>query len=158
MILYAAIAGLFGMMGYIVYFASLDNPELEKVEIELAKVELLEVNNLENRATLEISFLVKNPSEKTFTVPNITYDLFANGNLIGSSQYSTEDISMPGRAAFYAGVELHLKNKFQLVLSDNNAQEYQAIINGEVLQYSSKGVITVETAWALIEKDFESSM
>lgn len=145
-------------MGYIVYFASLDNPELEKVEIELSKVELINVNNLENRATLEISFLVKNPSEKTFTVPNITYELFANGKSLGSGQYSTEDIAMPGRAAFYSGVEIPLKNRFQLILSDDIAQEYQAIINGETLQYSSEGVITVETAWSLIEKDFQSSM
>ena len=37
-ILFAAIGGLLAIMGYFVYFASLDNPELEKIEIELAKL------------------------------------------------------------------------------------------------------------------------
>ena len=120
MILFAAIGGLLALMGYFVFYASLDNPELEKIEIELASVDLIDVNSVENRATLETSFLIKNPSEKTFTIPIISYELFANGNSIGTGQYSTEDIPMPGRAAFYPGSEIELKNFFQLILSDNN--------------------------------------
>ena len=67
-------------MGGFVYYASLDNPQLEQVEIELSNVELLDVNTVENRASLQTTFLVKNPSEKTFTVAVITYELFANGD------------------------------------------------------------------------------
>jgi len=84
MIVYAAIAGLFGMMGIIVWYASLDNPELEQVEIKLLNVEVKDVNKIENSAKLEITFLVKNPSEKTFTVPIIGYQLYADGQLLGS--------------------------------------------------------------------------
>ena len=158
MILFAAIGGLLALMGYFVYYASLDNPELEKIEIELASVDLRDVNSIENRATLEISILVKNPSEKTFTIAIMSYELFANGNSIGTGQYSVVDIPMPGRAAFYPGSEIVLKNFFQLILSDNNVQEYQSITNGENVQYSVKGEVTVETAWSLIEKNFESSL
>ena len=158
MILFVAIGGLLGIMGFIVLYASWDNPELEKVEIELANVEVIEVNTVENRAELEVTFLVTNPSEKTFTIPNISYELFANGNPIGSGQYSTEDIAMPGRAAFYPGAQIPLKNDFQLILSDFNAQEYQAITSGQSAKYSVEGMAVVETAWALIEKEFQSSM
>ncbi|MBI2127472.1 MAG: hypothetical protein HYU00_00135, partial [Nitrosarchaeum sp.] len=49
-IVYAAIAGLFGMMGIIVWYASLDNPELEQVEIKLLNVEVKDVNKIENSA------------------------------------------------------------------------------------------------------------
>ena len=108
MIVYAAIAGLFGMMGIIVWYASLDNTELEQVEIKLLNVEVKDVNKIENSAKLEVTFLVKNPSEKTFTVPIIGYQLYADGQLLGSGQYSTEDIAMPGRAVFYSGVEIPL--------------------------------------------------
>ena len=145
-------------MGYFVYFASLDNPHLEQIEIILASVELMEVNSIENRAELLTTFLVKNPSEKTFTVPLITFELFANGKSIGSGQYSTEDIAMPGRAAFYPGSEIPLKTKFYLVLSDSIEQEYQDIINGEEISFSAEGEITAETAWSIIEKKFQSSM
>lgn len=158
MILFAAIGGLLGIMGFIVYYASLDNPELEKIEIELADVEVVEVNSVENRAKLEITFLITNPSEKTFTVANISYDLFANGNPIGKGQYSTEDIAMPGRAAFYPGAQIPIKNIFQLILSDFNAQQYNAITSGENVRYSVEGMVLVETAWSLIEKEFQSSM
>ena len=109
-------------------------------------------------SSLDFSFLIKNPSEKTFTIPIISYELFANGNSIGVGQYSTEDIAMPGRAAFYPGSEIELKNFFKLILSDNNVQEYQSITNGENVQYSVKGEVTVETAWSIIEKNFESSL
>ena len=158
MILFVAIGGLFALMGFFVYYASLDNPQLEQIEIELVGVELIQVNSIENRAELETTFLVKNPSEKTFTVPLITFELFADGKSIGKGQYSTEDIAMPGRAAFYPGSEIPLKTKFYLVLSDSIVQEYQDIINGGEMRFSVEGEITAQTAWSLIEKEFQSSM
>ncbi len=158
MILFAAIGGLFAIMGYFVYFASLDNPHLEQIEIELVGVEVIQVNSIENRAELETTFLVKNPSEKTFTVPLITFELFVDGKSIGNGQYSTEDIAMPGRAAFYPGSEIPLKTKFYLVLSESIVQEYQDIINEGEMRFSVEGEITAETAWSLIEKEFQSSM
>ena len=158
MILYAAIGGLLAIMLGVIYYASLDNPQLEQVEIELANVEVIDVNSIENRAKLQTTFLVRNPSEKTLTVAVISYELFANGKSLGSGQYSTEDIAMPGRAAFYPGSEIPLTSLFQLVMSTNNAQEYRSIINGEPVNYSVEGVVTVETAWSLVEKDFKSTL
>ncbi|HET9009198.1 MAG TPA: hypothetical protein VFN17_03660 [Nitrosarchaeum sp.] len=158
MIVYAAIAGLFGMMGIIVWYASLDNPELEQVEIELLNVEVKDVNKIENYVKLEVTFLVKNPSEKTFTVPIIGYQLYADGELLGSGQYSTEDISMPGRAVFYSGAEIPLKNTFIVNESDINSEIYQAVLNGNVSSFTAEGVITTETSWSLIEKEFKSSI
>lgn len=158
MILFAAIGGLLALMGGIVYYASLDVPKLELAQIELSSVELVEVNSIENRAQLEVTFLVKNPSDKTFTVPLISYTLFANGKSLGTGQYSTEDVAMPGRVAFYSGSEIPLKSTFRFVLSNDNREEYEAITSGNDMQYSAKGVMTVETAWSLIEKQFESSL
>ena len=59
MILFAAIGGLLAIMGFFVFYASLDNPQLEQVEIELVGVEVTEVNSIENRAELETTFLAK---------------------------------------------------------------------------------------------------
>jgi hypothetical protein len=156
--LFVALGGLFAIMIGMVLYASLDNPHLEQVEIKLSEINVLDVNNRENRASLQIVFLVKNPSEKTFTVPLITYEIFANSKSLGTGQYSTEDIAMPGRAAFYPGAEVPLKSVFQLVQSADNVPEFNSITTGEYVSYKIKGVITVETAWALIEKEFESSL
>ena len=152
--LFAAIGGLFALMGAFVLYASFDNPELEKVTIELQDVKVIDVNTIDNTAKLQVTFLVGNPSEKTFTVPVISYDLVANGESIGSGVYSTEDVSMPGRAAFYAGVEIPLKNTFKLTKDTVNDEIYDAIINGEDVDYTVSGMITVETSWSLIEKEF----
>ena len=157
MIVYAAIAGLFGMMGIIVWYASLDNPELEQVEIKLLNVEVKDINKIENSAKLEVTFLVKNPSEKTFTVPIIGYQLYADAQLLGSGQYSTEDIAMPGRAVFYSGVEIPLKNTFILNKSDENSEIYQAVLDGNISSFSAEGSITTETSWSLVEKAFKTS-
>lgn len=157
MIVYGAIAGMFALMGVIVWYASLDNAELEQVEIKLSGVEILDVNKIENTAKLQVTFLVKNPSEKTFTVPLIGYKLFADGQLLGSGQYSTEDVSMPGRAVFYSGVEIPLKNTFVLNKSNINSETYQAILDGNITSFTAEGVITTETSWSMIEKEFKTS-
>ncbi|MDH3191060.1 MAG: hypothetical protein OEM18_00010 [Nitrosopumilus sp.] len=158
MIVYAAIVGLLGMMGVIVYYASLDNPQLEQVEISLSEVIVRDVNKIENTAKLEVSFLVKNPSEKTFTVPIISYQLFADGQLLGSGQYSTEDISMPGRAVFYPGAEVPLKNRFVLSESNVDSEIYNSVLNDEITNFTAEGSITTETTWSVIEKEFKSSL
>jgi LEA14-like dessication related protein len=156
-IVYAAIAGLFGMMGVIIWYASLDNSDLEQVEIKLLNVEVKDVNKIENSVKLEVTFLVKNPSEKTFTVPIISYQLYADGQLLGSGQYSTEDISMPGRALFLSGVEIPLKNTFILNESDVNSEIYQAVLNGNISSFSAEGSITTQTSWSSGEKVFKTS-
>jgi len=158
MTVYAAIAGMLALMGGIVFYASLDNPQIEKTEIELHDIEVVDIDTIENSAKLQVTFLVKNPTDQTFTVPLISYNLYADGKHIGVGQYSTEDIAMPGRAAFYPNAEIPLKNFFYLVKSEANSDVYQMIVDGDNVQYSVEGVITVETALALIEKDFKSSL
>ena len=145
------------MMGVIIWYASLDNSDLEQVEIKLLNVEVKDVNKNENSAKLEVTFLVKNPSEKTFTVPIISYQLYADGQLLGSGQYSTEDISMPGRALFLSGVEIPLKNTFILNESDVNSEIYQAVLNGNISSFSAEGSITTQTSWSSGEKVFKTS-
>ncbi|TBR25685.1 MAG: hypothetical protein EPO63_01445 [Candidatus Nitrosotenuis sp.] len=145
------------MLGGITWYASLDNPQLGMAEIQLTTVKVVNTNTVDNRAILEVSFAIKNPGGKTFTVSNIDYELFANGKSLGKGSYSTEDIALPGRAAFYPDSQIELPTTFNLVLSDNNADEYNSIINGQDLKFNAKGKMVVESAWSLVEKDFETS-
>ena len=156
-ILVVAIIGLLGMMGGGIYYASLDNPKLEQAIVELSAVELRDVNTIENRATMTVTFLVTNPSDLTFTIPLIAYELYGDGVSLGSSSYSTQDIAMPGRAAFYPGTEIPLKNKFSFVLTDVNETVYEKIVTGQSVQYSAKGMISVESAWSIVEMNFDTS-
>ncbi|MGD8299235.1 MAG: hypothetical protein PVG43_05085 [Nitrosopumilaceae archaeon] len=148
---------MLALMGGILWYGSLDNSELEQVEIELTDVEVINVNKVENTAKLTVTFLVKNPSEKTFTVSLIGYQIYADGELLGSGQYSTADIAMPGRAIFSTGAEIPLKNTFELNKSEVSNDIYQKVIDGAVSSFRAEGTITTESAWSTVEKEFESS-
>lgn len=147
------------MLGGIVYYASLDNPKLQQAGVYLMDVKVIDVNVVERYAKLQTTFLVKNPTDKTFTVPLITYKLFANGVLIGNGQYSTEDIAMPGRAAFYPNTEIPLTHIFRLVFSENIEEEYNNIVNNDKnIKFTADGIITLENAWSVVEKNFNTSL
>jgi len=156
MILYVAIGALFAFMGGIVYYSTLDIPELEKSEIELYSVEVIEVNNFENYIILKTTFLILNHGEKTVTVPVISYQFFANGEFMGTSNFSSEDIPLTGRALLISGTEVPFTTKIKINLTEENENEYMKIANGEHVDYSAGGLYTIETAWQVIDVEFEN--
>ena len=151
---YAAIAGVFALMGGIIFYASLDNADLEQVEIKLTNVKLIDINIIDNQAKFEVTFLVKNPSDKTLTVSVIDYQLYGDDVLLGSGLYSTADVALPGRALFYSGAEIPLKNTFVLSKSEVNSEIYEKAVNEKITNFTSEGNITTQTAWSEIDKDF----
>ncbi len=157
LLVYAAIAALGALLLAILWYGTLDVPDLEQVEIDLFEVEVSNVNRVENIAKLDVTFLVKNPSDTTFTVSLIGYQLYADGELLGSGQYSTIDIAMPGRALFSPGAEIPLKNIFELKRSDVSNEIYQNILDNKINSFRAEGIITAESAWSTIEKDFDRS-
>ena len=145
------------MLGGITWYASLDNPQLELVEIDMGTVKVANVNTIDGTARLEVGLVIKNPSEKTFTISRIDYELSANGTPIGKGQYSAEDVAMPGRAAFYPGAEIELPSTFKIQKTDENADIYDVITGDGPVTYSAKGLVVVESAWSLVEKQFDAS-
>jgi len=156
MILYVAIGALFAFMGGIVIFSTADIPELEKSEIELYSVEVIEVNEFENYISLKNTFLIKNFGEKTVTVPVISYEFFANGKFVGTSNFSAEDIPLTGRALLISGTEVPFTTKLKINLTEEIENEYMKIANGEHITYSADGLYTIETAWQVIDVEFEN--
>ena len=152
---YAAVGGVLALMGGIVYYASLDNESLEQAEIELGSVTLLDVNTVTNQAKFEVEFVISNPSEKTFTVASIGYQLYGDGELLGSGQYSVIDIALPGRAIFYPGATVPLTSTFVLEKSGVDAGTYDAMIDGLVSDFAAEGVLTTQTSWSTVDKDFK---
>ena len=151
---YAAIVGCLALMGGIVYYASLDNVSLEQVEVELANVALREAG--EDEAKFVVTFLVKNPSEKTYVVPVIAYQLYANDVLLGSGKYSTEDVALPGRAQIFGGGEVPLKNTFILNKSEVGSEIYQSMISNEITNFMVEGMITTQSTWSVAETEFRT--
>ena len=157
-IVYVAIGGLFAFMGGIVYYSTLDFPELEKSELELLSVDVVEIDSISNRMYLKLIFGVTNYGERTVTVPIISYELFANGKSLGSSSYDVSDIPMTGRALMLSGMQVPLVGEMTVNLTDDIKDVYEAIAAGESLDYRVTGQYTFETAWQVIDIQFDSSI
>ena len=157
-IVYVAIGGLFAFLGGIVYYSTLDFPELEKSELELVSVDVVEIDSISNRMYLKLIFGVTNYGERTVTVPVISYELFANGKSLGSSSYDVSDIPMNGRALMLSGMQVPLVGEMTVNLTDDIKDVYEAIAAGESLDYRVTGQYTIETAWQVIDIQFDSSI
>jgi len=157
-ILYVAIGALFAFLGGMVYYSTLDFPELEKSELELLSVDVVEIDSIENRMFLKVIFGITNHGERTVTVPEISFDLFANGLSLGSSSYSVSDIPMTGRVLLTSGLQVSLVGEITVNLTDDIKDIYEAIAAGESLDYRVTGQYTIETAWQVIDIQFDSSL
>ena len=158
MILYVAIGGLFAFLGAIIFVSTLDFPELEKSELELLSVNVVEIDSIRDRMYLDLVFGVTNYGERTVTVPEISWQLFANGKLLGSSSYSVSDIPLNGRALLLSGMQVPLVGEITINLTDDIKDVYEAIAAGESLDYRVTGQYTIETAWQVIDIPFDSSI
>ena len=157
-IVYAAIGAMFAFMGGIVYYSTYDIPELEKSELELLSVNVTEINSIENRLYLEVVFGITNYGERTVTVPQIGFELFANGKSLGSSSYDVSDIPLNGRALMLSGMQVPLVGEITVNLTDDIKDVYEKIAAGESLDYRVTGQYTIETAWQVIDTKFDSSL
>ena len=156
-IIYIAIGALFAFLGGIIYYSTLDFPELEKSELELLSVNVVEIDSIQDRMYLEVVFGITNHGERTVTVPEISFDLFADGVSLGASSYSVSDIPMPGRALLTSGLQVPLVGKITINLTDDIKDVYEAIAAGESLDYRVTGQYTIETAWQVVDIQFDSS-
>ena len=157
-IVYAAIGAMFAFMGAIVYYSTFDFAELEQSEMELLSVDLVEIDSIDNRITLNLVFGVTNHGERTVTVPEISYQLFVDEKLLGSSSYSVSDIPLNGRALMLSGMQVPLQSQITINLTDDIKDIYEDISNGENLTYHVIGQYTIETAWQVMDIQFDSSI
>jgi len=107
---------------------------------------------------LELVFGVTNYGDRTVTVPVISYELFANGKSLGSSSYDVLDIPLNGRALMLSGMQVPYEGEISVNLTDDIKDDYEAIAAGESLDYRVTGQYTIETAWQVIDMQFDSSL
>jgi len=149
---------MFAFMGGIVWYSTYDIPELEKSELELLSVNVVEIDSVQNRMYVDVVFGITNHGARTVTVPEISFQLFANGNSVGSSSYSVSDIPLNGRALMLTGMQVPLIGKITINLTDDIKDIYEAMAAGESLDYRAVGQYTIETAWQVIDIQYDSSL
>ena len=124
----------------------------------IVSVNVVEIDSIQNRMHLDLVFGVTNHGERTVTVPEISYELFANGKSLGSSSYSVSDIPLNGRALLLSGMQVPLVGEITINLTDDTKDVYEAIAAGESIDYRVKGQYTIETAWQVLDIQFDSSL
>ncbi len=155
--LVAAFVGLGGLMLFFYLYANSYQPQLQEVTIDLQNVKVLDVDKINNRADLEVDYLLNNPTGVTSTISTIDYDLYANGQDIGQGHYSVEDIPMAGRPALFPGGNMTVTDKFDLVETPNISNIYNSILKGDPIKFEAKGQVTIESTLTFITKSFDST-
>jgi LEA14-like dessication related protein len=157
-VLIAAFAGLGALMLFFYLYADSYQPQLQQITISVPTIKVLSVDKINNRANLEIDYVLYNPTSITSTISTIDYDLYANGQDVGQGHYSVEDIPMAGRPALFPDSNMTVTDNFQLVNSSNISDIYDSIVNGASVNYEVKGQVTIESTLTLITKNFDVTL
>ncbi len=158
-VLIAAFIGLGGLMLFFYLYANSYQPELNQVTINIQTIKVLSVDKINNRANLEIDYILNNPTTVTSTISTINYELYANGKDVGGGHYSVEDVPMAGRPELFPDDNMTIQDTgFQLINTPNTADVYDSIINGKPVKYEAKGQVTIQSTLTEITKDFDSTL
>jgi hypothetical protein len=65
---------------------------------------------------------------------------------------------MTGRVLLTSGLQVTVPGEITINLTDDNKDIYEAIAAGESLDYRVIGQYTIETAWQLLDLQFDSSI
>ena len=65
---------------------------------------------------------------------------------------------MTGRVLLTSGLQVSIPGEITINLTDNNKDIYEAIAAGESLDYRVAGQYTIETAWQVVDMQFDSSI
>ena len=157
-VLVAAFAGLGGLMLFFYLYADSYQPQLQQITISVQTIKVLSVDKINNRANLEIDYVLYNPTTITSTISTINYDVYANGQDVGQGHYDVEDIPMAGRPELFPESNMTVTDNFQLVNSPNMADIYGSIVKGDSVKYEVKGTVTIESTLTMIDKDFDVTL
>jgi len=134
--------------------------DLEDITVQLSRVLLASGGVEEQQLILRISLNISNTSDFTLTTSRIDYELFADGDPVGSHTLSYEDIPVNGRPALFSNEPaITLPDTFTLQYSDSNAEMFNKILNGsEDIRWSVTGTASIESGTSFQEKTFSSEL
>lgn len=134
--------------------------DLEDITVQLSRVVLASGSVEEQQLNVRISFNISNTSDFTLTTSRVDYELFADGDPVGSQTLSYEDVPVNGRPALFSNEPpITLSDTFTLQYSDGNAEMFNKILNGsEDIMWSVTGTASIESGTSFQEKTFSSEL
>jgi hypothetical protein len=151
----AALAGLVG-------FTNLEQEEIGPlVDVALADVRMKGIDK-ENPTLMivRVDFTIFNETKQTLTIAKIDYDMYANEQFIGRGILSLEDAPLTGRAPLFPGTPTTLPSEMQLRQSPEVMHVWDELKDGNTddIKWRADGVAQIETAFSIIEKEFDSTL
>jgi hypothetical protein len=130
------------------------------VSILLGGVRQISGGEEEQRIDLEVLFNMSNTSGYTLTTSKIEYELFADGESVGSDTLSYENVPINGRPALFSDdPPIALRDTFRLDYSDQRAELFNKILNSsEEISWSVTGVAIIESGTTFQERPFSSEL
>lgn len=139
-------------------------PDADALEFKLANIEINNISNDTNNVELLLSLEIYNPTDKTATTSKVEYDLFGNNEFLGHGVLSYEDIPLNGRPQLSPQQTTTLKSSLILEPTDSNLDLIQELLKnqtsmvGDYINWEVIGKSQIESAFVIIEKEFESKL
>lgn len=131
----------------------------DDVSFDLSSVTVTSGGADVQRLDLRISLNVTNQSDFTLTTSKIDYELFADGQPIGSDTISYEDIPVNGRPALFSNRPISISDTFTLEYSDARADLFNKIINNsQEISWRITGTAIIESGTTFQERPFTSEL
>lgn len=129
------------------------------VLIQLSRVATADGSEGEQRIDLRVSFNVTNTSDYALTTSKIDYELFADGESVGSDTISYESIPINGRPALFQDTPITISDTFRFDYSDDKAELFNRVLNSsDEIRWSVTGMAIIESGTTFQERQFYSEL
>ncbi|HEX7031909.1 MAG TPA: hypothetical protein VF172_02810 [Nitrososphaera sp.] len=130
------------------------------VSLDLSEVTLASGGQDVQRLDLRVCLNVTNRSDFTLTTSKIDYELFAEGQSVGSDTISYEDIPVNGRPALFTNQPITICDTFSLEYSDARADLFNRILSNseEISGWRITGIAIIESGTTFQERQFTSEL
>lgn len=149
------VAGLAGMVA----FSGMEAETIEgNVTVDIEGVRMKSIDEATNTMIVEVDFALFNNSEKTLTISQMNYELFADEESLGQGFISLADIPLVGRPQLFRQTSTTLTSDFQLRYADDVKYVWDSLANEVTgITWKAVGTAEIETAFSIIPIPFEAS-
>lgn len=136
---------------------TLNAPDFNKVDVRFSNVTITEPT--QQNMQVRVIFTITNPTDVTITTAKIDYELFADGQSLGTHTKSYEDVPLNGRPAIFSQGSVPISDDFSLSYDDKIASIYNKIKdNPGSIKWRASGTTEIDSTLTIATKDFNNGL
>jgi LEA14-like dessication related protein len=131
----------------------------EMVDIQMTGVQLASGSEGQQSLDLTVALQITNDNDFTLTTSEVRYDLYADGELVGSETLSYEDVPVTGRPAFFSNQPVTVTDTLTMQYSDEQAELFGRILNNHLdISWRINGTAIIESGTTMQEMGFSGEV